>query len=125
MSTVYRSRPGHRPPEPPLPVPPLDAPPKAVPQVPEERRFEVRERIDHTGRVLTGLTDEAAGEVVRKVADSGAGAPFRVTIETAPGEAYELPGKATVRLGRDDKVIVESCGGGYRTPTPQQEEQAG
>jgi N-methylhydantoinase B/oxoprolinase/acetone carboxylase alpha subunit len=37
----------------------------------------------------------------------------------AAGAEYELPGKANVRLGRGDLVIVESCGGGgYGAPTP-------
>jgi N-methylhydantoinase B len=45
-----------------------------------------------------------------------AGAPFRVRIITASGETYTLPGKANVRLGRGDRVIVESCGGGGYGP---------
>ncbi len=40
------------------------------------------------------------------------GAPFRVTIARADGSRSEMPGKANLRLGRDDVVIVESCGGG-------------
>ena len=45
------------------------------------------------------------------------GAPFRVTIDHADGRRSDLPGKANVRLDRDDVVIVESCGGGgYGTP---------
>jgi N-methylhydantoinase B len=44
------------------------------------------------------------------------GALFRVRIITAAGETYTLPGKANVRLGRGDKVIVESCGGGGYGP---------
>ena len=40
------------------------------------------------------------------------GAPFRVTIARADGSRSEMPGKANLRLGKDDVVIVESCGGG-------------
>jgi N-methylhydantoinase B len=48
-----------------------------------------------------------------------AGARFRVRVVPAAGAEYELPGKANVRLGRGDLVIVESCGGGgYGAPTP-------
>ena len=41
-----------------------------------------------------------------------AGAPFRVTIVRADGSRSEMPGKANLRLGAGDVVIVESCGGG-------------
>ena len=44
------------------------------------------------------------------------GAPFRVTVAEASGRTFELPGKANIRLGRDDLVIVESCGGGGYGP---------
>ena len=44
------------------------------------------------------------------------GAPFRVTVTTAAGERYELPGKANVRLRKGDLVVVESCGGGGYGP---------
>ncbi len=40
------------------------------------------------------------------------GAPFRVTVVKANGERFEIPGKTNLRLGRDDLVILESCGGG-------------
>ena len=50
-----------------------------------------------------------------------AGAPFRVRAERATGESDELPGKANVRLGRDDLVIVESCGGGGYGPPADRE----
>ena len=46
----------------------LDLPPKAVPLVPEERRFEVRERIDARGAILVDLTDGAIEDVVERVA---------------------------------------------------------
>jgi N-methylhydantoinase B len=46
-----------------------------------------------------------------------AGAPFHVTVTTAGGRQFELPGKANIRLGAGDLVVVESCGGGgYGTP---------
>ena len=49
-----------------------------------------------------------------------AGAPFRVTAVRATGERFELPGKANLRLGRGDLIILESCGGGgYGTPSPE------
>ncbi len=40
------------------------------------------------------------------------GALFRVTIVRADGSRSDMPGKANLRLGKDDVVIVESCGGG-------------
>ena len=47
------------------------------------------------------------------------GAPFRVTIAHADGSRLDMPGKANLRLGRNDVVIVESCGGGgYGEPEP-------
>jgi len=49
------------------------------------------------------------------------GAPFRVRARRATGECDELPGKANVRLGRDDLVIVESCGGGGYGPPAERE----
>jgi len=45
------------------------------------------------------------------------GALFQVTIVPAVGEPYRFPGKANVRLGRGDLVVLESCGGGgYGSP---------
>jgi N-methylhydantoinase B len=40
------------------------------------------------------------------------GAPFKVTVVEASGQTFDLPGKANIRLGPDDLVIVDSCGGG-------------
>ncbi|MCC6867872.1 MAG: hydantoinase B/oxoprolinase family protein [Burkholderiales bacterium] len=40
------------------------------------------------------------------------GAPFRVTVVEKSGRAFDLPGKANVRLGEGDLVVVDSCGGG-------------
>jgi N-methylhydantoinase B len=50
-----------------------------------------------------------------------AGAPFRVTVAEASGSTFELPGKANVRLGPNDVVIVESCGGGGYGKPPEPE----
>lgn len=44
------------------------------------------------------------------------GAAFRVTVVEKSGHAFELPGKANVRLGYGDLVVVESCGGGGYGP---------
>jgi len=50
------------------------------------------------------------------------GALFQVTIVPSFGENYRLPGKANVRLGKGDRVIVETCGGGgYGQPPSAQE----
>ncbi|NIR32254.1 MAG: hydantoinase B/oxoprolinase family protein [Gammaproteobacteria bacterium] len=40
------------------------------------------------------------------------GAPFRVHLITAAGQRREIPGKTNMHLGRGDRVVVESCGGG-------------
>ena len=37
---------------------------------------------------------------------------FRVEIRPASAASYDMPGKANLRLGPGDVVIVESCGGG-------------
>jgi len=50
----------------------LDLEPKVRPQVPEHLRFEIRERCDVHGDVLTPLTSEAIEDVARKVAATGA-----------------------------------------------------
>ncbi len=45
------------------------------------------------------------------------GMPFKVTIMEKSGAKYDLPGKANIRLGPDDIVVVDSCGGGgYGSP---------
>ena len=44
------------------------------------------------------------------------GMPFKVTIAEKSGARYEMPGKANIRLGPDDIVIVDSCGGGGYGP---------
>ena len=53
------------------------------------------------------------------------GAPFRVGVEHPDGRRSELPGKANVRLDRDDVVVVESCGGGGYGPPATGGEKAG
>ena len=40
------------------------------------------------------------------------GAPYRVTVVRHSGEELDMPGKANIALGRGDRVIMESCGGG-------------
>jgi N-methylhydantoinase B len=45
------------------------------------------------------------------------GAPFRVVVREADGKEYDLPGKANIRLGPGDRVIVNSCGGGGYGPS--------
>jgi len=50
----------------------LDLPPKVATQVPAERRFEVRERLDHNGNVLEALDRAALPDLVRDLEQSGA-----------------------------------------------------
>jgi N-methylhydantoinase A len=49
----------------------LDLPPKPPPQIPDALRFELRERLDQHGAVLTEPSEEAIEETVAKVAASG------------------------------------------------------
>ncbi len=49
----------------------LDAPPKPPCLVPDERRFEVHERIGPTGEVLTPLEEESVHGLLEKIAASG------------------------------------------------------
>jgi N-methylhydantoinase B len=51
------------------------------------------------------------------------GMPFKVTVEEDSGRQYDLPGKANIRLGPDDIVIVDSCGGGGYGPSEKGESQ--
>ena len=45
-----------------------------------------------------------------------------VAILKVDGKEYELPGKANIRLGPGDRVIVNSCGGGgYGPPAKAQD----
>ncbi len=50
----------------------LDLAPKPTPQVPEERRIELRERLDANGAVLTEMTDAALAEAVERALACGA-----------------------------------------------------
>ena len=50
----------------------LDLAPKIAPQIPEELRFEVAERLDVDGEVLTELEDDAIEETADRVKASGA-----------------------------------------------------
>jgi len=54
-----------------------------------------------------------------------AGQPFRVTLIRAGGGTEELSGKIHVRLGRDDRIILESCGGGGYGPPSSGDNQGG
>ena len=40
------------------------------------------------------------------------GAPFRVHRIAADGRKTELPGKINMRLDRDDRIVMQSSGGG-------------
>jgi N-methylhydantoinase B len=40
------------------------------------------------------------------------GAPYRITIERADGSRERLGGKDEARLGRGDRVVIETSGGG-------------
>lgn len=52
----------------------LDLPPKIDPLVPAQRRFEVRERLDYDGRVLSPLDAASLDSVFEQIAASGADA---------------------------------------------------
>ena len=51
----------------------LDLPPKLAPQVPAERRFEVTERLDHDGRVMTALEPASVEDAIRRIEKSRCG----------------------------------------------------
>lgn len=56
------------------------------------------------------------------LAGGAPGAPFLVEIKQADGQEYELSGKANIRLGPGDRVVVQSCGGGgYGPPADPQD----
>lgn len=50
----------------------LDLPPKAEAMVPASLRFEVKERLDFRGQVLTEMSDSTIAEVMAQVEESGA-----------------------------------------------------
>jgi len=67
----------------------LDLEPKIQPQVPEHLRFEVSERLDVRGGVLTPLTPEAIEESVRKVSDAGVEAVAVSLLHSYANDAHE------------------------------------
>ncbi|MDE0044763.1 MAG: hydantoinase/oxoprolinase family protein [bacterium] len=50
----------------------LDLPPKLQPLVPAERRFEVTERLDHDGRIMTALDPDSVEDAIGRAERSGA-----------------------------------------------------
>ncbi|NQU58031.1 MAG: hydantoinase/oxoprolinase family protein [Rhodospirillales bacterium] len=50
----------------------LDLPPKPEPQVPEERRFEVSERLDHQGHILKNLDTQSIDGVIEQILETDA-----------------------------------------------------
>ncbi|MBW3658514.1 MAG: hydantoinase B/oxoprolinase family protein [Actinobacteria bacterium] len=79
---------------------------------------------DGLRRTLEMLTDDATVSVLTErrrrapwgVAGGGDGAPGRNLLVTADGEE-ELPPKATRRVARGDRVVIETPGGGAHGPT--------
>ena len=68
----------------------LDQLPKLPPLVPEERRFEIDERIDATGVVIVPLTAEAIDNVVRQVAATGVEAVAVSLLNAYANPAHEI-----------------------------------
>ena len=67
----------------------LDLPPKLAPQVPPERRFEVTERLDHDGRVMTALEPRSVEDAIERVAESGAEAVAVSLLHSYANPAHE------------------------------------
>ena len=67
----------------------LDLPPKLAPQVPAERRFEVSERLDHDGRVMTALDPDSVADVIGRVEESGAEAVAVSLLHSYANPAHE------------------------------------
>ena len=67
----------------------LDLPPKLAPQIPAERRFEVTERLDHDGRVMTALEPGSVEGAMERVADSGAEAVAVSLLHSYANPAHE------------------------------------
>ncbi len=67
----------------------LDLPPKLTPQVPAERRFEVAERLDHDGRVMTALDPASVEDAVGWVEASGAEAVAVSLLHSYANPAHE------------------------------------
>ena len=68
----------------------LDLPPKLAPQVPAERRFEVTERLDHDGQVMTALEPASVEDAIRRVGKSGAEAVAVSLLHAYANPAHEL-----------------------------------
>jgi N-methylhydantoinase A len=67
----------------------LDLEPKIQPQVPEHLRFEVSERLDVRGGVLTPLTPEAIEQSVRKASAAGVEAVAVSLLHSYANDAHE------------------------------------
>ena len=67
----------------------LDLPPKLAPQVPAERRFEVSERLDHDGRVMTALDRASVEDAIERVEASGAEAVAVSLLHSYANPAHE------------------------------------
>ena len=67
----------------------LDLPPKLEPQVPTERRFEVTERLDHDGRVMTALAPDSVEDAIGRVEESGAEAVAVSLLHSYANPAHE------------------------------------
>jgi N-methylhydantoinase B len=51
------------------------------------------------------------------------GAPFRVQLVNHGGQSRELGGKINLRLGKGDRIILESCGGGGYGEAPSDNQE--
>jgi N-methylhydantoinase A len=78
----------------------LDLPPKSTPQVSEDLRFEVPERLDVQGEVVEELTDEAIEALADAVAESGAEVVAVSLLHAYANPVHEL------KLGEKLKSIV-------------------
>ena len=67
----------------------LDLPPKLAPQVPAKRRFEVAERLDHDGRVMSALEPASVEDIIERVAQSGAEAVAVSLLHSYANPAHE------------------------------------
>lgn len=68
----------------------LDLEPKIPPQVPCEHRFEVNERIDHTGQVLKNLSAESIDGLIEKIEASGADAVAVSLLHAYANSSHEV-----------------------------------
>ncbi len=67
----------------------LDLPPKLEPQVPRERRFEVAERLDHAGQIVTPLDRHSIETAVDGVVSSGAPAVAVALLHAYANDRHE------------------------------------